>query len=190
MLGSIRRLVEAHTPVDDLEARHLGIMHHALGHGSSVCTRSWFDPGHFTASAFVLSPARDSILLVHHSKLRRWLQPGGHLESHDVDPVAAARREVLEETGLDALEPLDEGLLDVDVHEIPARRDEPAHLHLDLRFAFVAGHCGVAAGDGVDAVRFVELDAIGSIGSDASVLRAVTKLARRSTRPRAARAKA
>lgn len=176
VLGSIRRLLDDHTPADDVEARHLGIMHRALENGADVCTRSWFDPGHFTASAFVLSPARDSLLLVHHSKLRRWLQPGGHLERHDADPIVAARREVLEETGLEALQPIGNGLLDVDVHEIPARPDEPAHLHLDLRFAFVAGHCGVAAGDGVDAVRFVEMAAIGAIGSDASVQRAVAKL--------------
>lgn len=184
MLGPIRRLLDDHTPADDLEARHQGMMMRALEHGSSVCTRAWFDPGHFTASAFVLSPARDSLLLVHHSKLRRWLQPGGHLESIDADPMASARREVLEETGLDALEPLGSGLLDVDVHEIPARPDEPSHLHLDLRFAFVAEHVGVAAGDGVDAVRFVALTEVENLGADASVLRAVNKLAA----PRAGRA--
>jgi len=176
LLYAIRRLLDAHAPVDDLEARHLGMMLRALDHGAPVSTRSWFDPGHFTASAFVLSPARDALLLIHHSKLRRWLQPGGHLEGHDTDPLASARREVLEETGLDVLEPIGSGLLDVDVHEIPARPDEPAHLHLDLRFAFVAGHLGVAAGDGVDAVRFVELDQVPSLGADASVMRAVDKL--------------
>ncbi|HKK72996.1 MAG TPA: NUDIX hydrolase [Candidatus Krumholzibacteria bacterium] len=176
MLDSIRGLIDDHVPADDLEARHLDTMRRALGRGDAVCTRSWFDPGHFTASAFVLSPAQDSLLLVHHSKLRRWLQPGGHVEAGDTDPLAAARREVLEETGLDRLAPIRHGLLDVDVHEIPPRADEPAHLHLDLRFAFVAGHCGVAAGDGVDAVRFVPLDHVERLGADASVLRAVDKL--------------
>ncbi len=180
MLDSIRGLIDDHSPADDLEARHLDTMRKALdANGGAVCTRSWFDPGHFTASAFVVSPAQDSLLLVHHSRLRRWLQPGGHVESTDSDPLAAARREVLEETGLDRLLPLRPGLLDVDVHQIPALGDEPAHLHLDLRFAFVAGHCGVAAGDGVDAVRFVPLDHVERLGTDCSVLRAVDKLSGR-----------
>ena len=29
--------------------------------------------------------------------------------------------------------------LDIDIHEIPARGDEPAHLHHDLRYLLIAG---------------------------------------------------
>ena len=176
MLDAITTLLTDHVPADATEARHLDTMRRALSGGASVCARSWFDPGHFTASAFVLAPDRTGLLLVHHSKLRRWLQPGGHLEPHDVDPIAAARREVLEETGLDALAVDGAGLFDVDVHGIPARRDEPAHLHLDLRFAFVAAHAAVVAGDGVDAARFVPLAELDVITSDESLHRAVRKL--------------
>ena len=42
--------------------------------------RRQFEPGHFTASAFVLHPSNDSILLIFHEKLRLWLQPGGHVD--------------------------------------------------------------------------------------------------------------
>ena len=56
--------------------------------------RARFDPGHFTASAFVLAPDRRAILEVHHAKLGRWLQPGGHVESADDSLVSAAHREV------------------------------------------------------------------------------------------------
>lgn len=184
MLDAITKLLTDHAPADATEARHLDAMRRALTHGASVCTRSWFDPGHFTASAFVLAPDRTGLLLVHHSKLQRWLQPGGHLEATDPDPVAAARREVLEETGLHAITIDGSGLFDVDVHEIPARKDEPAHLHLDLRFAFVAAHSAVVAGDGVDAARFVPFVELDAITSDESVRRAVRKL----VEPREARA--
>ncbi|NLP63258.1 NUDIX hydrolase [Paraburkholderia sacchari] len=53
---------------------------------------------HFTASAFVLNPRRE-VLLVHHRKLDVWLYPGGHIE-HGETPDDAVRREVQEETGL------------------------------------------------------------------------------------------
>ena len=43
-------------------------------------SREHYVPGHFTASAFVLSPTRDMLLLVFHGKLHRWLQPGGHID--------------------------------------------------------------------------------------------------------------
>ena len=53
---------------------------------------------HFTASAFVLNPHRE-VLLVHHRKLGVWLYPGGHIEFNET-PDDAALREVVEETGV------------------------------------------------------------------------------------------
>jgi 8-oxo-dGTP pyrophosphatase MutT (NUDIX family) len=76
--------------------------------------------------------------LLHHGRLGRWLQPGGHGEG-EVDPRLIALREVEEETGLTDLSPFpDERLLDVDVHLIPARPGEQEHPHLDLRYGFLA----------------------------------------------------
>ena len=51
--------------------------------------RSLFNPGHFTASAFVFSPERDAVLLIKHTFLRLWLQPGGHIEENDASIVDA-----------------------------------------------------------------------------------------------------
>lgn len=96
--------------------------------------------GHLTASAWVLDRTWTHVMMIHHRKLNRWLQPGGHVDDSDVSWHAAALRELTEETGLTKFVPFaDDGeLFDVDVHSIPARKDEPAHLHYDLRFLFVA----------------------------------------------------
>jgi 8-oxo-dGTP pyrophosphatase MutT (NUDIX family) len=96
--------------------------------------------GHLTGSAVVVSAAGDRVLLLHHRKLDRWLQPGGHGDPGETSGEAVALREAREETGLVGLE-LHPGAprpLDVDVHDIPARGDEPAHQHLDLRYLVVA----------------------------------------------------
>lgn len=97
--------------------------------------------GHVTGSAWVLSPDRRQVLLVRHRKLGRWLQPGGHADG-DPDVLAVALREAQEETGLERLGLLPGALgglpLDVDVHAIPARPGEPAHLHHDVRFLLLA----------------------------------------------------
>jgi 8-oxo-dGTP pyrophosphatase MutT (NUDIX family) len=96
--------------------------------------------GHLTGSAIVVSAAGDGVLLLHHRKLGRWLQPGGHAEAGERVGERVALREAREETGIDdlVLHPSAPRPLDVDVHPIPARDAEPAHRHLDLRYLVVA----------------------------------------------------
>lgn len=94
--------------------------------------------GHITGSAWVLHPKGDSVLLIHHKKLDRWLQPGGHVDETDETIWATARRELVEETGLEDVTMPSNHVFDVDVHEIPARGEVPAHFHYDLRFLFQA----------------------------------------------------
>lgn len=100
-------------------------------------SRDQFTPGHITATGLVLAADDERVLLVHHRRLNRWLLPGGHIEEHDSTPGESARREVLEETGA-ALRAGDPPLAGIDVHGIPAKGNEPYHLHHDLIFLFHA----------------------------------------------------
>ncbi len=132
--------------------------------------RDRFDPGHFTASGFVVSPDGSALLLIHHRRLDRWLQPGGHIDPEDVSPIAAAAREVLEETGI-AAEPIRPNLIDLDIHPIPPRAPEPAHEHFDLRFAFRALDADVIADEEVNDAVWVPWSQIESYAVDGSVIR-------------------
>ncbi len=91
---------------------------------------------HFTASSFILSPDGE-VLALFHRKLQRWLQPGGHIEKEDPSPLQAALRESAEESQLRDLTPLYKGPIDLDIHGIPGRGNEPAHDHYDIRYAFM-----------------------------------------------------
>jgi len=99
-------------------------------------SRDHFTPGHITCTGLVLAPDGESVLLVHHRRLDRWLLPGGHVEPGDATITDAARREVLEETGA-VLAPGGR-FVGADVHGIPGRKHEPYHLHHDLLFHFRA----------------------------------------------------
>lgn len=101
------------------------------GEGSNWFCRSRLD-GHFTGSAWVVSQCGKRTLLTHHKKLNRWLQLGGHADGNP-DLVDVALREAYEESGLKQLEVAGD-IFDIDVHPIPARKDEPEHLHWDVRF--------------------------------------------------------
>lgn len=138
-----------------------------------VLDRHHFDPGHVTASSFVAHPRRPAVALVFHRKLQAWLQPGGHVEPADTSHEEAARREVAEETGLSHMEAL--GIIDLDIHPFPARDDQPAHLHFDLRWGFRAVSEELTVGDGVTGVRWVPFAE--AVAMKPSVARPVRRLA-------------
>jgi 8-oxo-dGTP pyrophosphatase MutT (NUDIX family) len=136
-----------------------------LQNSAAPFSRTTYDPGHVTASAVVLSPDGQSVLLVYHERLGRWLQPGGHIEADDRSVVAAARREVLEETGI-PVTVSNPPLVSVDVHQIPPARGEPRHLHHDLMFRFVLD-TAVRPAEGTNAVwcSLAQLDRYGVDGA-------------------------
>lgn len=88
--------------------------------------------GHLTGSAWLVSADGARVLLTHHRKLNRWLQLGGHADG-DADLARVALREAEEESGLRDLAVVPE-IFDLDRHEIPARTNEPAHWHYDVRY--------------------------------------------------------
>jgi 8-oxo-dGTP pyrophosphatase MutT (NUDIX family) len=145
-------------------------------------SRDQYEPGHITCSACVLDANRAHVLLLNHARLGRWLQPGGHAEPGDETPLAGALRELREESGLVDPTPLcgpsGSALVDVDVHEIPARGEEPSHLHFDLRFAFAVGGGEVLTkSEESTALRWVAVERLAEQGADESVTRLVARAA-------------
>ncbi len=141
-------------------------------------SRNQFLPGHLTASAFVVSPEGDAVLLIFHKKLGIWVQPGGHVEPTDASLAAAACREVAEEVGLTLTLNAVDPIFDVDIHAIPARKNEPPHEHFDVRFCFQSPTRSIKTNDEVVDARWAPFTQIDQLTTDESVLRAVRKLLR------------
>lgn len=186
---ALDHLLSGHPCADDAEVRDVArIRAFVRAHPDDAHLRSQL-LGHLTGSAFVLDASRTRVLLLHHARLDRWLQPGGHGEG-ETDLRAVALRELEEETGLcardlTALDPpgapaAEARLFDVDVHRIPesVKRGEPAHDHLDLRYAFVA-RAGAEARLSEESLglAWVPLDGLVE-GADAAMQRAIKKLRR------------
>jgi len=92
--------------------------------------------GHVTASGWIVNHDLSHVLLIHHLKLDRWMQPGGHCDG-DPDVLAVAIKESFEETGLQT-KPVSDAIFDVDIHTIPQRKEVFEHLHYDIRFLLQA----------------------------------------------------
>ena len=137
-------------------------------------------PGHFTASAWLVSKDGARVLLTHHKKLGRWLQLGGHADG-DQDLINVALREAEEESGLSGLI-IEPEIFDLDAHEIPARgvigapNYEAEHIHWDARFVVRASVEDFALSDESLALAWVDIVTLAADPSaDASLVRMAEK---------------
>ena len=89
--------------------------------------------GHFTSSAFLLNKNMTHVCLMHHTKLDKWMQLGGHCDG-DYDILNVAIKEAQEESGIKNIKPIKEEIFDIDVHLIPPNINDEAHYHFDIRF--------------------------------------------------------
>lgn len=146
------------------------------------CLRSHLE-GHCTGSALISDLAGESVLLLFHPKLQRWLQPGGHADG-DFDLLRVASREAFEETGLplQSLKPFALGgqariPLDLDIHPIPERGAEPSHFHYDLRYLLVTDSAQPLSPESDDMqLEWIPLAEVAQKTQEESVLRLVRKL--------------
>jgi 8-oxo-dGTP pyrophosphatase MutT (NUDIX family) len=132
---------------------------------------------HLTGSALVVDPVDGRFVLLHHRKLDRWLQPGGHADG-DGDLARVALREAAEETGLPDLQVVHPAI-DLDAHVVEPPGEAP-HRHLDLRFLVLAapGAAGRGAPPGNDEsheVRWVDEDDLDALEVDESTRRLVRR---------------
>lgn len=131
--------------------------------------------GHVTGSAWIVDRTRMFTLLTHHRKLNKWLQLGGHADG-DPDILRVALREAREESGIEAIQPVMDGIFDIDIHEIPARGDVAAHLHYDARFLLEADReIPLAISPESKALAWIELDRVFELNPEESVARMVAK---------------
>ena len=109
----------------------------ALLGSNADCFRRTCFPAHFTGSALVVNSDGARALLHHHRKLDKWLPFGGHCDG-DENVLRVARREALEESGIEGLILASPRPFDLDIHSIPPQGVEPAHEHFDVRWMLIA----------------------------------------------------
>ncbi len=134
--------------------------------------------GHITVSGLVLY--HNSLLLIFHKKLQRYLQPGGHLEGGST-LIQAAQREVLEETGIHTIPYTSEDTdlvvpIHIDIHTIPysEKKNEPEHFHYDMMFLLIAQNTTINLQESeVSGYKWVDLN---SPFEDTGIKNAVNKI--------------
>ena len=133
-------------------------------------------PGHFTGSAWIISPNKNKILMTHHKKLNMWLQLGGHADG-EKDLKSVAIKEAKEESGFKNFSILSEEIFDLDIHNIEPMNEEPKHLHYDVRFLLEAdpNEQNIIISEESHDVKWIHLDDVLKYNSEESIFRMVEK---------------
>ncbi len=170
-------LLQAHTPSDPAEEQMLRQMLEFVSSNPDCFDRD-LSHGHITGSAWLVDTELEHVFFTHHRKLNRWLQPGGHSDG-DPNTLAVAMREASEESGIEDvfIQPLSDAIFDVDIHRIPARKQEPEHLHYDVRFILETDKSHpLKISEESNEIAWVAVKDIPNLTQEASILRMLGKM--------------
>ena len=132
--------LEQYRPWNEQEERDRTELLRRLRSGEDLYTRD-NSAGHLTASAWVVSPDRRQVLMAYHNLYDSWSWLGGHADG-DRDLLAAAMREVREESGLTAVRPVSRSIYSVEILTVDGHEKRGAyvssHLHLNVTYLLEA----------------------------------------------------
>ena len=126
-------------PYNEQEAADVKEMIYRLETGEELFLRSNLAE-HFTASAWVVNPARDKTLMAYHRIYDSWAWLGGHADG-DHDLLRVALKEVEEESGV-AARPVTNQIYSVEILTVDGHEKHgkyvPSHLHLNVTYLLEA----------------------------------------------------
>ena len=137
---NLKEQIEKYIPYNEQEIRDKELMLEYINTFDDVLTRE-NKMCHFTASNWIINKDRTKVLMIYHNIYKSWAWTGGHADG-DSDLLHVALKEAEEETGLNNLKILSDGIfglqiLTVDSH-IKRGKYVSSHLHLDCCFLFEA----------------------------------------------------
>ena len=136
----LRQLIENYVPCCEQEVQEKRMMLKYIGENPDILLRS-NETAHFSASAWVVNPARTKVLMLYHNIYNSWSWPGGHADGEE-DLLAVALREVREETGIANVRPVSDELYSLEILTVNAHfkrgKYVVPHLHLNLTYLLEA----------------------------------------------------
>lgn len=137
---TLREQIEKYIPYNEQEERDKEWMLNSMDIFDDVLTRE-NQICHFTASGWVVNKQRTKVLMAFHNIYNSWAWTGGHADGEE-DLCKVAMREVSEETGVQNLNLLSDGIYSLEVLTVDGHVKKgkyvSSHLHMDCCFLFEA----------------------------------------------------
>ncbi len=140
---SLRDEVEAFEPECEQEEKDKNEILSWLDSGLDIYSREC-TKAHLTASAWIVSPDKEKILMAYHRLYDSWAWLGGHCDG-EKDPRLTALKEVREESGLEHLTLLSDRIYSLEVLTVDGHENNgtyvSSHIHLNLTYLVEADPC-------------------------------------------------
>ena len=132
--------LEAFHPWNEQEKKDVKEILRRLKSGEELYTRE-NESAHLTASAWVVNPQRDQVLMAYHNLYDSWAWLGGHADG-DTDLLEVTLKEVREESGVKNIRPVSEKIFSVEILTVSGHEKKgqyvPSHLHLNVTYLIEA----------------------------------------------------
>lgn len=134
----LKEQIENYKPYNEQEEKDKQTMLKYINMFDDVLTRN-NEFGHFTASSWVVNKERTKVLMIYHNIYKSWAWTGGHADG-DKDLLKTAIRELKEETGVENVKILNDGIFSLEIicvnGHIKKEKYVSSHVHLNLSYLF------------------------------------------------------
>lgn len=140
MRNELIHQIKTYHPYNQQEEQDKEVILQALLTDEHVFLRSDVK-AHMTASAWVVNPAFDQILMAYHNLYDSWSWLGGHADGEE-DLLSVSIKEVKEESGVSRVEPLSTDIFSLEILTVDGHEKKgcyvSSHLHLNITYLLMA----------------------------------------------------
>ena len=140
MKEKLIRQIERYTPFNEQETADKATLLNLLRQDTDISRRDNLI-AHLTASAWVVNPERNKVLMAYHNLYNSWAWLGGHADGN-FDLAAVAVKEAREESGLTDVRLVSDDILSLEILTVDGHEKKgnyvPSHLHLNLTYLLEA----------------------------------------------------
>ena len=144
--------LQSYQPYNEQEANDKAVMLQLLinesesgDKKSSIFTRE-NEVVHFTASSWLVNKKHTKVLMIYHNIYNSWSWTGGHADGES-DLLAVAMKEAKEETGIQTITPVREGIFSIEILTVDGHMKRgkyvPSHLQLNVTYLLQADEAEV-----------------------------------------------
>ena len=140
MKEKLIRQIEQYTPFNEQESADKATLLNFLHQDTDISRRDNLI-AHLTASAWVVNPERNKVLMAYHNLYNSWAWLGGHADGN-FDLAAVAEKEAREESSLEDVRLVSDDILSLEILTVDGHEKKgkyvPSHLHLNVTYLLEA----------------------------------------------------